>query len=149
MLGMIAWAGLKIVGLFVPETAEKFTSMLSGGGRGSHVAVQTGVVLLIVITAATLIYLVYSLAGSRSEAVLLIFLLSVVMIYLSGGLVPSMFLPKVMQTIGDKLPTAYLIRAAGGILAGYQADTLRQYVIGMGCYTVVFGVVSYWLRRKD
>ena len=149
MLGMIAWAGLKIVGLFVPETAEKFTSMLSGGGRGSHVAVQTGVVLLIVITAATLIYLVYSLAGSRSDAILLIFLLSVVMIYLSGGLVPSMFLPKVMQTIGDKLPTAYLIRAAGGILAGYQADTLRQYVIGMGCYTVVFGVVSYWLRRKD
>lgn len=149
MLGMIAWAGLKIVGFFVPETAEKFTSALSGGGRGSHAAVQTGVVLLIVITVATLIYLIYSLAGSRSGAVLLIFLLSVVMIYLSGGLVPSMFLPKAMQGIGDKLPTAYLIRAAGGILTGYQADALRQHVIGMCCYTVVFGVASYWLRRRD
>ncbi|MDE6845072.1 MAG: ABC transporter permease [Lachnospiraceae bacterium] len=149
LLGLIAWAALKAAGIFAPEMAEKLTSMLAGGRNGSHVGIQVGVVLLIVITAATLIYLIYSLAGSRSGAVLVIFLLSVVMIYLSGGLVPSMFLPKVMQTIGDKLPTAYMIRAVGGILTGYQADTLKQCVIGMCCYAVVFGAVSYWLRRRD
>lgn len=140
---------LKIVGIFVPEAAERFASVLARGRNVSHVGVQAGVVLLIVITAATLIYLIYSLAGSRSSAVLLIFLLSVVMVYLSGGLIPAMFLPKVMQVIGDKLPTAYLIRAAGGILAGFEPDTLRQCVTGMCCYIAVFGAASYWLRRRD
>lgn len=149
LLGCVAWIMLKIAGIFAPEAAEKLFFSLTGGRRNLHIGVQAGVVLLIVITAATFIYLIYSLAGSRSGAVLVIFLLSVVMIYLSGGLVPSMFLPKAMQVIGDKLPTAYLIRAAGGILTGYQSGILGQCVAGMVCYTVVFGVVSFWLRRRD
>ncbi len=149
LLGCVAWIMIKIAGIFVPEVAEKLIHALTGGRRGLYSGVQAGVVLLIVITAATFIYMIYSLAGSRSGAVLVIFLLSVVMVYLSGGLVPSMFLPKAMQVIGDKLPTAYLIRAAGGILTGYQSGALRQCVAGMACYTAVFGMAAYWLRRRD
>ena len=149
LFGGIAWAVLKIAGFFASEAAEGLVLALTGGRRGSHIGVQAGVVLLILITVSTLIYLIYSLAGGRTGAVLLIFLLSVTMVYLSGGLVPSMFLPKAMQIIGDRLPTTYLIRAAGSILTGYQADTLGQCVTGMCCYTVVFGAASYWLRRRD
>lgn len=145
----IAWVVLKIAGIFVPGAAEGFISALKRGGRGSHIGIQAAIVLLILITVSTLIYLIYSLASSRSGAILLIFILSVVMVYLSGGLVPSMFLPKAMQTIGDRLPTAYLIRAVGGILTGYQTETLRQCVLGLCCYTVLFGAASYWLRRRD
>ena len=142
------WVLLKIAGWFVPEMAEKVVLALTDGEKSLHAGAQVGVVLLIVVTAATFIYLIYSLTGSRSGAILLIFLLSVVMVYLSGGLVPSMFLPKVMQSIGDKLPTAYLIRAVGSVLCGYQSEILRQCVAGMLCYTAVFGVAAYALRRR-
>ena len=149
LFGGIAWALFKIAGIFASEMSEEFILALTGGRRSSYSGIQAGVVLLILITVSTLIYLIYSLVGSRSGAVLLIFLLSVVMIYLSGGLVPSIFLPKAMQSIGSRLPTAYLIRAAGSLLTGYQTDTLRQCVLGLCCYTVLFGAASYWLRRRD
>lgn len=149
LFGGIAWAMLKIAGIVVPEAVQGLCLALTGGRKSPNIGVQAGIVLLILITVSTLVYLIYSLAGSRSSAILLIFLLSVIMIYLSGGLVPSMFLPKAMQAIGDRLPTAYLIQAVGGILTGYQTDTLRQCVLGLCCYTVLFSAVSYWLRRRD
>lgn len=149
LFGCIALTVLKIAGIFAPEVVESLILALTGSRRGSDIGVQAGMMLLILITISTLVYMIYSLAGSRSSAILLIFLLSVVMIYLSGGLVPSMFLPKVMQVIGDRLPTAYLIRAVGGILTGYHRDILRQCVLGLCCYTVLFSAASYWLRRRD
>ncbi|MCM1123005.1 MAG: ABC transporter permease [Eubacterium sp.] len=148
LLMCAGWVMLKIAGMFAPEMAKRVAASLMGSGKSLHAGAQVGVVLLIVVTAATFIYLIYSLAGSRSGAILIIFLLSVMMVYLSGGLVPSVFLPKVMQSVGDKLPTAYLIQAAGSVLCGYQSGILRQCVVGMLCYTVMFGIAAYALRRR-
>lgn len=105
--------------------------------------------MLIVTTVSAFSYFIYSLSGGRTGAVLLIFLLSVIMIYLSGGFIPSVFLPGAVQAVGEILPTSYLIRAAGGVLTGYHADIYKQCAIGMCGYTAMFAVAAYLLRRRD
>lgn len=145
----ITWIVWKIAGALLPEAAKAVSAMMSGAGSGSTVGVKIGMVILIVTTVSAFSYFIYSLSGGRTGAVLLIFLLSVIMIYLSGGFIPSVFLPGAVQTIGEILPTSYLIRAAGGVLTGYHADIYKQCAIGMCGYTALFAVAAYLLRRRD
>lgn len=95
----------------------------------------------------TYIYLVYSVSGSKTTGILLLFLLSVGMLYASGGIVPSLFMPEALQMIGAKLPTAYLIQAEGGILTGFHGKSLTQCMAGMTGYTAVFGLAACLCRR--
>lgn len=148
MLSGAAWILFKIAGVLAPDAMGTVNSALISGRNRVSAGVQTVIVLLIVITAATFIYMMYSFAGSRTSGIMLIFLCSVLMAYLSGGFIPSALMPQGMQAIGDKLPTAYLIRAFGGLLAGYGDRTFRQCVIGMCAYTVVFGAVGYVIRWR-
>lgn len=110
---------------------------------------KVGMPLLVIITATALIYLMYSIAKSKTSGILLIFLFSVVAVYLSGGLVPSLFLPQTMQEVGNRLPTAYMIRAIGGLFTGYENGGLTRCVTGLCGYTAVSMLVSWLLRRKE
>lgn len=105
---------------------------------------QTGVGLLILLCASSFVFLVFQLAGNGTAAVLLLFFLSVVMQYLSGGFLPSVFLPETVQIIGRFVPTAYLIKAAGSLYAGgFSGETAWLLLF----FTVVFGSVSYGIGR--
>ncbi len=148
LLGLAAWMVIRVTGLFIPEASSLMQTLMQGTKDASHILAQTAAGLMIVVTVSVLVYFIYSLSGGRTAAVLLIFLLSVAMLYLSGGLIPSVFLPAAVQVIGDKLPTAYLIGAAGNVLGGYHEETFRQCMIGMGCYTLLFGLASYLFRRR-
>lgn len=105
---------------------------------------QTGVGLLILLCASSFVFLVFQLAGNGTAAVLLLFFLSVVMQYLSGGFLPSVFLPETVQIIGRFVPTAYLIKAAGNLYAGgFSGETAWLLLF----FTVIFGGVSYGIGR--
>lgn len=145
---MIGIAGV-IAGAAAPDLAEKVSAMIVNGGTYGSAATKTGIFLLVLVTVSAYLDLLYSVAGSRTGSILLIFLLSVVMVYLSGGLVPSVFLPRAVQAVGEKLPTAYLIRAVGGLYAGYSAGAVGSCVAGMCVYTAVFGVTAHVLRSRD
>lgn len=144
----VVWVIFRIVGTAVPETTEKLLSALVNGRNRVPAGVRTGVILLVLITVTTLIYMIYSMAGSRTGSILLIFLFSVIMVYLSGGFIPSALMPQTMQTVGDSLPTAYLIRAFGGLLTGYGDGVLGRCIVGMCTYTAVFGVAGYVLEKR-
>lgn len=120
---------------------------LFGRGQG-HIIGIAFLILLGIMLISTFVYLLYSLAGSRVSGIMLLFAASLMMIYLSGGLVPSMFLPEMMQRIGDKLPTGYLIRAAGSMFVGYRSRTMRECVAGMCVYTVLMGGCACVCRRR-
>lgn len=147
LLGVAAWAALRAAGLFMPETAERISKALTGVRGG--VWVKAGLMLLVMITVSTYIYLIYSAAGSRNGSILLILLLSVAMVWLSGGFVPSACLPQTVQAVGEKLPTAYLIRAVGGMYAGYGSGGAGQCAAGMCAYTAAFGAAAYFLRARE
>ena len=143
------WVFLWAVGIFIPEISNQLISALVSGRNRSPVGVQAGMLLLILIVVTTLIYMIYSIAGSRTGSILIIFLVSVLMVYLSGGFIPSVLMPQTMQMVGDKLPTAYLIRAFGGLLTGYGNGVIGQCAAGMCVYTVVFGTVGYVVGRRE
>ncbi len=143
------WIAGVIAGAAAPDLMEKITVMTAGGGAYESAAMKAGILLLVLVTVSAYLDLLYSIAGSRTGSILLIFLCSVMMVYLSGGLVPSVFLPRAVQAVGEKLPTAYLIRAVGGLYAGYSAGSAGQCVAGMCVYTAVFGIVAHLLGKRD
>lgn len=149
LLICVLWLLWKAAGGMAPEAVMKITAALVGRGSAGGMGVKIGMFLLVTVTASTYIYLLYSMAGSRTGSILLICLLSVVMVYLSGGLVPSVFLSETVQKVGEKLPTAYLIRAVGGLYAGYGAGSIGRCAAGMSGYAAVFGVGAYLFRRGE
>lgn len=148
LLAFVIWVVIQAVGFLAPELKTQIASALVSGRNHIAAGVRVGVIVLIIMTTATLIYMIYSLAGSRTAGILLIFLVSVLMVYLSGGFVPSVLMPQAMRTVGEILPTSYLIRAFGGLLTGYSRGVLGQCVTGMCVYTVVFGVGGYFFSSR-
>lgn len=144
----VMWVLFRIVGIFAPEAVEDLSSALISGRNRSPVGIQMGMILSMLIVVTALVNMIYNMAGSRTGSILLIFLISVIMVYLSGGFIPSLLMPKTMQAVGGRLPTAYLIRAFGGLLVGYGDGVLGQCVAGMCAYTVVFGMVGYVCGRR-
>lgn len=143
MLAGAAWVLVRSIFLLVPEAEELLSPMFARSRNYGSAGVRAGIILLILMTVTALIYMIYSLAESRTGGILLIFLFSVMMVYLSGGFVPSVFMPQGMQSVGEVLPTACLIQAFGGLMAGYGDDALRQCVAGMCIYTIVFGGAGF------
>ena len=67
-----------------------------------------GVVMLAAIVAAAVIVAIYSVSGSPTAGVIGLFWLTIGMLFLSGGLVPSAFLPVAVRKLGSFMPTAAL-----------------------------------------
>ena len=141
----ILWAAGRLFAVFGPQDAVKYLTA-GGGGYPSHIGVGIGVVILMTVTA--LIYLVHSLAGSRTGGILLVFVVSVMMVFLSGGLVPAMFLPQHVRTVGEWLPTAWLMRAVSGLFAGRGAGVSGEGVAVLCGYTVLCTAAACFVRRS-
>lgn len=106
---------------------------------------QAGVCLLILLCASTLVFLVFQFAGNGTAAVLLLFFLSVVMQYLAGGFLPSVFLPEAVRKIGKLLPGTYLIEAAGSLYTGSLSGTTALPLI---LFTVLCGSAAYGIGLR-
>lgn len=139
----VLWAAVRLFVRFGPqETVEHLVT-----DRGYPLYMEAGLAAVILMTVTTLVYLIHSLAGSRTGGILLVFLLSVVTVYLSGGLVPAMFLPQPMRTLGAWLPSAWLIRAMCGLWAGRDAVVTGECVVVLCGYTVLCGGLVCALRQ--
>lgn len=146
LFGGVAWALLRTVGFLVPEAGERASAILGNGADRYSMGARAGIFVLVMIAVSALVFLLYSLAGSRTSGILLIFLFSVVMVYLSGGLVPSVFMPLAMTAVGEKLPTAYMLQACG-LLFGASVQT-GMCVLWLCGYTAVFSVAAYLLQAR-
>lgn len=149
LLACVAWVLFRTVILVIPKAGDLLTSALISGRNHGTSFVRMSIVLLMLVTVTMFIHMIYSITESRTGSILLIFLFSVLMLYLSGGFVPSVLLPQTMRAVGEVLPSAYLIRAFGGLLAGYGEGVLGQNVAGMCVYTALFGVVGHVFGKRD
>ena len=151
LLVCVAWVLISFASSLMPGVGQSLSSTLISGRNHGALFMRIGIILLMLVTVTTFINMIYSVTGSKTSSILLIFLFSVLLLYLSGGFIPSAMMPETLRTVGEVLPSAYLIRALGGLLAGYGEDTLRQSVAGMCVYTAVFGAVSYCIdwRKND
>ena len=69
-----------------------------------------GGILLVFLAAAAMISAVYELCGSRMSGMMAIFLGGMVMLFLSGGILPSAFLPESLRQVGGLLPGTCMIQ---------------------------------------
>lgn len=145
--GML-WLMWMIGKIFLPEQMAEVAVLLVGSGSGYTAGVQIAILCFVIAVSATWVYFLYSIPGSRTGSILLIFLLSVVMVYLSGGFIPSMLLPQTVRQVGSVLPTTYLIRASGCLFVGYESGTLGQCVAVLCGYTILCGTAAYFLRTR-
>lgn len=144
----IALITIKLAGIIRPDIGAIIQSVLVSRRYRYSIVSYIGIILLLLITVTTLIRMIYSLTGSRTGGILLILLVTIIMIYLSGGFIPSVFLPKIMQSLGNRLPTSYMIHAVGGLFAGYRDGMLMRCVTGLCIYTSLFWAADYYIVWK-
>ena len=67
--------------------------------------------LIILLFSTTFIQFIYSLSNENVGSILMIFFASVIMTYISGGFIPSIYLSKTIQNLAVLMPTTYIMRA--------------------------------------
>lgn len=99
---------------------------------------------LVCLAAAGWILLIYELLENMTAGILCLFFSTVVMLFLSGGFVPRVFLPESLGNLGSILPTALLLDGVKGMVSG-------SVLMPVLCLTlfeaVVFGVTV--VVRRD
>jgi len=75
----------------------------------------------------SLVLFIFQFANSQSLGVLILFTFSTLMLFISGGFIPSSLLPEAVQKIGLFLPTTYFIKLCGGIIT--NTVTLGTFMI--------------------
>lgn len=115
--------------------AGQVITFMSGSGAGS---LETGdfvlksgwllnivkgvfAIFLLVVLAFSVAGLVYAIAGKTVSGVIMMFLLSVVMVFSSGCIIPAAMLPAGAAAIGEYLPTTVMAELCGQALNGTEA----------------------------
>lgn len=94
---------------------------------------------------AAFILLIYELTEKKSSAVFLLTFLAVVLLFLSGGIIPKVFFPEGLRQSVSGLPSVYWLDGIGGILEG----NIEGKTIGLSSlYGVVFWLTAVYLRNR-
>ena len=100
--------------------------------------------------AAALVLLVYTFAANQIGGILLLFLLTALMGYASGCIVPTAYLPKAVRSIGRYLPTFTMLRVSVGGLR-QKADWARTCILALeavAAWLATVGIMS-WNRWRE
>lgn len=82
----------------------------------SFTAIPAAAVVILAVFSINL--LIFQMAGNRVAGTLAGFLVTVVMMFLSGNFIPASFLPKLVNDIGNFMPSKWITALCGQILAG-------------------------------
>lgn len=88
---------------------------------------------------------VFNLAGNGLYGMLLLFLLNTLMLFSSGCIIPSAYLPKAAAGIGTLLPTAYLRQCLSAL---YTGSLDFPVIAGAAIYIAVFTAISGICSRR-
>lgn len=72
----------------------------------------------VIVLAASIVMFAYVAASNQIGGILLLFISTIVMSYISGCLLPSVYLPKTIRALAKYLPTTYMHTEATNALAG-------------------------------
>jgi len=90
----------------------------------------------------SMVLFIFQFANNQSLGVLLLFALSTLMLFISGGFIPSALLPELVQKIGVFLPTTYFIKLCGEIITNTTA--LATLIINVGFSGLFIGSAAFF-----
>ncbi|HKM04210.1 MAG TPA: ABC transporter permease [Lachnospiraceae bacterium] len=102
-------------------------------------------VFIIILCISTFILLLFEFAPTPTSGILLLFIMSILLIFLSGGFIPSAFFPNNLRHFSDYLPTTYLRNEIIHVLISkYEASNLVPLVL----YTIVFLLLTIAIHHR-
>lgn len=119
---------------------------------------SSGLLLALFLTAllvSSLQLLVYTFVKEQGLAIITLAILSMGMLFLSGGLVPAAFLPKGINAAATYLPTTWVLQLQSAAIQRNGIGTLwaEQYgqivacLLGTLCFLVGAGAIQKWKTR--
>lgn len=115
-------------------------SMLTGLGLeiGIEISVVPYMLAALVCIAAFLLFC-YQAVPSRSSGMILVFTITIAIIFISGGLVPSVFLPQSMNRLAEWLPGHALIQITAAMIGtGTQITGLQHNFLLLAGWSCIF-----------
>lgn len=119
---------------------------------------SSGLLLALFLTAmlvSSLQLLAYTFVKEQGLAIITLAILSMGMLFLSGGLVPAAFLPKGINAAATYLPTTWVLQIQStamqrngiGILWAEQNGQIVACLLGTLCFLVGAGAIQKWKTR--
>lgn len=119
---------------------------------------SSGLLLALFLTTmlvSSLQLLVYTFVKEQGLAIITLAILSMGMLFLSGGLVPAAFLPKGINAAATYLPTTWVLQLQSaaiqrngiGILWTEQNGQIVACLLGTLCFLVGAGAIQKWKTR--
>lgn len=147
--GIGAWTGTaaRLAGLWILMTigAMPFFAAACWAGIFQWSFFGIGVLCLLCLGAAAMALFMFEAAGNGMGGIMLLFLSAVVLHLFSGGILPSVFLPKAIRDISVFLPNAILIKAAGLLVLGPEHAVWCLPVMGL---SLLFYILTVGVRRR-
>lgn len=105
--------------------------------------------MICMITAASIVLFCYELTHNAQTGILLLFLLSVGMLFLSGAFIPAAFFPQALTQIGRFLPTTYMHGLMTQAFYGqFSLQTALPCLAWSGIFLLLSCLCSYRNRKE-
>ncbi len=105
---------------------------------------------VMILAVFTVHLLIFQIAGNRLTGTLAGFLVTIVMMFLSGNFIPASFLPELVNDIGNFMPTKWITALCGQILTGeilwQTVSACLASAVWMFCVTVG---ISSWTQKQE
>ncbi len=129
-----------------PDTFDRYFAITKVGELGYWFLCGIPVLLL----AAAIVLLVYTFAANQIGGIILLFLITAIMGYASGCIVPSAYLPKLVRGPGRFLPTATMLHVSVGGLSQTMdvSGTLVVLAEALAAFLITVGLMA-WNRWRE
>lgn len=94
---------------------------------------------VVILTVFSIHLLIFQAAGNKMAGTLAGFMVTIVMMFLSGNFIPASFLPKLVNNMGNFMPTKWITVLCGQILTG---EILLKNMVICGLITVIMLLIT-------
>lgn len=102
--------------------------------------------LMICMTAAGWILMFYELCRNTTTSILALFFSTVVMMFMAGGIVPSVFLPEQIRLAGAWMPAAFMMEGLRSLITGQNISAVVMKLLA--ALAVCLGISAVFGRKE-
>lgn len=107
--------------------------------------------IFVILCVASFIVSIFTIAESQISGSLLLFIITIIMNYISGGFIPTVFLPKAIQSLAPYMLTNIIAKQIGNIFLGKVNVEGISLIFGIliGMYVITLILVSIKDKTKS
>lgn len=126
---------------------------MPGIEAGFTAAGLPGLAIMLLCIAALLLFC-YQAAPGRSSAMILIFIITLVLIFVSGGFIPAVFLPESLNSLAQWLPGNAFIHVIASVLGAFDTgaglqSSLLVLLVWSGLFYLASLLINMWKGEAD